>query len=405
MYRDPVVLCELEGVPRREVARRLGIPEGTLSSRLATAHKMLTGRLRIWRALTAMGPALPALPAELIDSAVKTATVTAGHTAGAVSPAVLNLSRDGGRTMFLTRVAAAGLVVVLVSLAAAVMASVAPAPHGKAAQPIADGVYLLRFEGKGRPVRLGNGERAFLGKRLSDSIGASASLRSVSNDNTRFFFTVKKLGPLPAVATQEQTALVVDGVCMHLGREDKLPPDGRVNTWANVYTARDAGTLAARYKIEPKKRKHPGHRFQVRWVPDKKEYTVGDKVTVNLELTNTGTVPMHFTFGGKQRGPRNNQFRFLAYSGSGYGKAVPDTGDPVNFGGIVQSKTLKPGEVFKAEVALDKWFQFTRADTYRVTGMLELGLIDPEDTNGFGEVIWNDLAVGDCRVRIVAQEK
>src|SRR2546421_577645 len=40
-YRVPVVLCDLEGRPRREVARRLGLPEGTLSSRLAKARKLL----------------------------------------------------------------------------------------------------------------------------------------------------------------------------------------------------------------------------------------------------------------------------------------------------------------------------------------------------------------------------
>src|SRR5262245_38426607 len=38
-YREPVVLCELEGGTRRDVARQLRIPEGTLSSRLATARK------------------------------------------------------------------------------------------------------------------------------------------------------------------------------------------------------------------------------------------------------------------------------------------------------------------------------------------------------------------------------
>ena len=44
-YRIPIVLCELDGLPRKEAARRLGIPEGTLSSRLATAKRMLARRL------------------------------------------------------------------------------------------------------------------------------------------------------------------------------------------------------------------------------------------------------------------------------------------------------------------------------------------------------------------------
>src|SRR5262249_22615873 len=44
-YRAPVVLCELEGRSRRDVARQLGLAEGTLSSRLATARKLLARRL------------------------------------------------------------------------------------------------------------------------------------------------------------------------------------------------------------------------------------------------------------------------------------------------------------------------------------------------------------------------
>ena len=43
--RTAVVLCELEGRPRQDVARQLGIPEGTLSSRLAAARKLLAKRL------------------------------------------------------------------------------------------------------------------------------------------------------------------------------------------------------------------------------------------------------------------------------------------------------------------------------------------------------------------------
>src|SRR5262249_47854542 len=44
-YRVPVVLCELEGRRRQEVAELLHIPEGTLSFRLAAARKLLARRL------------------------------------------------------------------------------------------------------------------------------------------------------------------------------------------------------------------------------------------------------------------------------------------------------------------------------------------------------------------------
>jgi RNA polymerase sigma factor (sigma-70 family) len=44
-YRAPVVLCELGGRSRKETAEALGIAEGTISSRLAAAHRMLEKRL------------------------------------------------------------------------------------------------------------------------------------------------------------------------------------------------------------------------------------------------------------------------------------------------------------------------------------------------------------------------
>ena len=44
-YRTAIVLCELEGVSRREAARRLRLSEGTLSSRLARGRQLLRRRL------------------------------------------------------------------------------------------------------------------------------------------------------------------------------------------------------------------------------------------------------------------------------------------------------------------------------------------------------------------------
>ncbi len=63
-YRAAVVLCELNGISRSDAAKRLGIAEGTLSSRLAEARKRLAAGLR------RKGFALPAVLGAVCASSV-----------------------------------------------------------------------------------------------------------------------------------------------------------------------------------------------------------------------------------------------------------------------------------------------------------------------------------------------
>jgi RNA polymerase sigma factor (sigma-70 family) len=119
-YREPVVLCELEGVGRRDAAGRLGVPEGTISSRLATAHRMLEKRLKARGFATVaiaavLGNQAFAVSDSLADAAVRAAVN--GSPAG-----VTHLAAEVTKMFLLTKlkVGAAVLAGVVLLLAACV---------------------------------------------------------------------------------------------------------------------------------------------------------------------------------------------------------------------------------------------------------------------------------------------
>jgi RNA polymerase sigma factor (sigma-70 family) len=137
-YQGAVVLCDLEGKSRKDAARQLGIPEGTLSSRLATARRMLARRLArcglplsaaALGAALAQGTASAGLPTLLIDSTVKVATRVA---AGDVIPVHIAAITEGVmRAMFMTKLKltlAALAVVVLFGAGALLYAASAQVP-------------------------------------------------------------------------------------------------------------------------------------------------------------------------------------------------------------------------------------------------------------------------------------
>jgi RNA polymerase sigma factor (sigma-70 family) len=128
--RVAVVLCELEGQSRKEVAGRLGIPEGTLSSRLAAARKRLADRLR------QRGIVLPtaALTAALAQSASAQPSVALmaraalAATRETIPAHVAALSQGVLRIMFLDKLKTAIPLSLLVAglLACVTVASVPP---------------------------------------------------------------------------------------------------------------------------------------------------------------------------------------------------------------------------------------------------------------------------------------
>ncbi|HMF11882.1 MAG TPA: sigma-70 family RNA polymerase sigma factor, partial [Gemmataceae bacterium] len=96
MYRAPVILCELEGKSRRDAALQLGVPEGTLSSRLARARQMLARRLSSPNGAMSTSAVTVALATQAAPAAVPAPLLASTVKAGAL-PDSAPLRPSGGR--------------------------------------------------------------------------------------------------------------------------------------------------------------------------------------------------------------------------------------------------------------------------------------------------------------------
>src|SRR5207245_1336309 len=109
-YRVPIVLCDLEGKTRKEAAEQLGVPEGTINSRLARARAMLAKRLTrhggalsagaLGTLLTQQG-ASACVPASLVVATVKAGAAFA--LGGLVSAKAATLAEGVLKAMFLVK--------------------------------------------------------------------------------------------------------------------------------------------------------------------------------------------------------------------------------------------------------------------------------------------------------------
>jgi hypothetical protein len=140
-YGVPVVLCELQGRSRQEVAMRLGIPEGTLSSRLASARRMLARSLKrrgVVLSAAILSTTLSELAANAVVSSVlirSTAIAAFGDASGKVAHSRATALAEGVmRTMYLTKlklVAATFASLIVAGIATSVLTAQTAPPVSK----------------------------------------------------------------------------------------------------------------------------------------------------------------------------------------------------------------------------------------------------------------------------------
>ncbi|HEY8503618.1 MAG TPA: sigma factor-like helix-turn-helix DNA-binding protein, partial [Gemmataceae bacterium] len=131
-YRLPVVLCELEGRPRRDVARELGLPEGTLSSRLAAARRTLARRLA---RLAPAGAAAALAPGEAARAAVPPALAAAAGRAGVTGEASSSVSTLAKGAMAMTAIGKLKVGVAVLAAFGCLGLGLSPAAPGRERAP------------------------------------------------------------------------------------------------------------------------------------------------------------------------------------------------------------------------------------------------------------------------------
>jgi len=160
-YRVAIVLCDLEGKTRKQAARQLGVPEGTLAARVARGRVMLAKRLaRHGPAVSGgalamllsqnVGPA--GVPTSLASNTVKAASLfAAGQTAaaGLISGKAAALSEGVLKAMLLSKIKIAVIAsLVIIALGTGISGltrqtwAADPAPAAKAATAFRDDANL-----------------------------------------------------------------------------------------------------------------------------------------------------------------------------------------------------------------------------------------------------------------------
>jgi RNA polymerase sigma factor (sigma-70 family) len=250
-YRGVIVLCDLEGMTRKEAARQLGIPEGSVASRLARARVMLAKRLTrrgvvfagasVATALSA-GSGSASAPPALVTSTIKAANLlAAGRAAGVVSAKVAGLTEGVVRAMFFAKLKTVTCALALTALV--VLAGAALVPAGAAMAPAGDPDALAFGEPAEKPAaqpaeQPGGKSLTIRGKVVDDATGKPV---------TRFIVQSGKFDPSDARFDPTDPRKVF----WLIGEQPQSAPDGSFSTTIRWTEGRTARIVADGYLRQP----------------------------------------------------------------------------------------------------------------------------------------------------------
>jgi hypothetical protein len=189
----------------------------------------------------------------------------------------------------------------------------------------------------------------------------SASVYSITNDNSRFQIMLR------TDSTHDQFPT------LELG-DRKLKANGyggdSTGTFVDLQVDRaDAAAIAAAFHVPLHERARLDADLRYTWrFPAQIDRSAPAIVT--LVATNTGTAPVGFQIGGRQRGPRDNRFGF-SITRDGVALAVKDAPD---FGGLSYFKRLGPGESAEVSADLRGWVALDRPGRYVIIATHETDL-------------------------------
>jgi RNA polymerase sigma factor (sigma-70 family) len=116
-YRTVLVLCDLEGKTGKEAARQLGLPQGTVASRLRRGRAMLARRLAPHGLGVSAGVlAAASVPDAVMSSTIQALTRVAGDGSNLVSARVAALAEGVMKAMLLNKLRTASVVLLALAL-------------------------------------------------------------------------------------------------------------------------------------------------------------------------------------------------------------------------------------------------------------------------------------------------